>query len=267
VLLFLLFRSPARRGRRRLTCARHLPAHPNPSRRLQHRFLKHEESHGSSSVFRRAGTAAAAAFAARAFGLAPARAEGPAPKPESPLFRISMAEWSLHKALFAKRDRSPGFSAGRQAGLRPERDRTGEPVLQGQGHGTGSTWRRSSSGLWTSMSGAELLIMIDGEGALGDPDLKRSARRRWRTITRGSRPPSSWVPFHPGERRDQQRGVVRGTAEARRGRASGAVDLRQGPWPQRDRREPRPPLLQRRLARRRDAASRDGELRHAARLR
>jgi sugar phosphate isomerase/epimerase len=118
---------------------------------------------------RRAGTAAAAASVARAFTLAPgAFAEGPAPKPESPLFRISLAEWSLHKALFAKEIDHLDFP--RVAKL--------DYGIQGielvnqffKDKPKDRKYLSAFKQRCLDLNVRCLLIMIDGEGALGDPD-------------------------------------------------------------------------------------------------
>ena len=48
-------------------------------------------------------------------------------------FKISLAEWSLHKALVRQEDRQPRLPQDRPRGVRHRRGRVRQPVLQGQG--------------------------------------------------------------------------------------------------------------------------------------
>lgn len=119
--------------------------------------------------FRRAGTVAAAATLAPALTMGRrALAEGPAPKPESRLFRISLAEWSLHKALFAKQMDHLDFPrvAKVDYGLHGIE-------LVNQFFKDKAKDRKYLSAFKQramDLNVQTLLIMIDGEGALGDPD-------------------------------------------------------------------------------------------------
>jgi len=119
--------------------------------------------------FRRAGTAAAAATVARTLAVAPsAYAEGPAVKPESPLFRISLAEWSLHKALFAKELDHMDFPrvAKLDYGIHGI-----ELVNQFfKDKAKDRKYLAAFKQRTLDLNVRSVLIMIDGEGALGDPD-------------------------------------------------------------------------------------------------
>lgn len=118
---------------------------------------------------RRAGAAAAVATAAPLTAFGPnAAGEGPAPKPESPLFRISLAEWSLHKALFAKDLDHLDFPrvAKLDYGLHGIE-------LVNQFFKDKARDRKYLSAFKQralDLNVRCLLIMIDGEGALGDPN-------------------------------------------------------------------------------------------------
>lgn len=103
-----------------------------------------------------------------------ARADGPARKRESKLFRISLAEWSFHKALFAgKMDHLDfprvarldyginGIELVNQFFKEKAKDRAY----------LGEFKKRADD-----LSVRSLLIMIDGEGALGDPDEKKRTK-------------------------------------------------------------------------------------------
>jgi sugar phosphate isomerase/epimerase len=109
--------------------------------------------------------AAAAVFPA----IALSRLSWPMAAPaQEPLFRISLAEWSLHKALWAGQMNNLGFpvAARQEFGIdaveyvnqffkdrAQDRDYLGQLAQRCSDHGVTS-----------------LLIMCDGEGALGDPD-------------------------------------------------------------------------------------------------
>lgn len=118
---------------------------------------------------------AAAAAAATGMGpLTPAFADGPAPRPESKLFRISLAEWSLHRALFsgqmdhldfprvARLDYGlHGIELVNQFFKDKARDRKYLAAFKQRA---------------VDLNVRCLLIMIDGEGALGDPDAKKRTK-------------------------------------------------------------------------------------------
>lgn len=100
-----------------------------------------------------------------------ALADGPAPKAESRLFRISLAEWSFHRALFAKRMDHLDFPrvAKLDFGINGIElvnqffaDKVKDKAYLG-----GFKLRADD------LNVRILLIMIDGEGALGDPDPKK----------------------------------------------------------------------------------------------
>jgi sugar phosphate isomerase/epimerase len=100
-------------------------------------------------------------------------AEGPAPRPENRLFRISLAEWSLHRALFSQRLTHMDFPrvarldyglSGVELVNQFFKDKAGDKEYL-------RTFRQVAGDL----NVRTLLIMIDGEGALGDPDDKKRA--------------------------------------------------------------------------------------------
>ena len=82
-------------------------------------------------------------------------------------FKISLAEWSLHKALFGHKIDNLDFPEDRQGRVRDRGGRVREPVLQGQGRRIQPTCkdlkkRADDQGVTC------VLIMIDGEGDLSD---------------------------------------------------------------------------------------------------
>lgn len=94
-----------------------------------------------------------------------------ASKTGKPLFKISLAEWSLHKALFAKKMDHLDFPkvARREFDIHAIelvnqffKDKTGDA-------GYLRDFKSRAEGEGVSM----LLIMCDGEGALGDPDASK----------------------------------------------------------------------------------------------
>jgi len=119
--------------------------------------------------FRCAGTAAAAVSVARTLTLAPkAYAEGPTPKPESPLFRISLAEWSLHKALFAQEMDHLDFPRVAKLDYGIQGIELVNQFFKDKPKNRKylSAFKQRALDLNVRC----LLIMIDDEGALGDPD-------------------------------------------------------------------------------------------------
>jgi L-ribulose-5-phosphate 3-epimerase len=98
-------------------------------------------------------------------------AEGPTPRAESKLFRVSIAEWSFHKAIFAKQMDHLDFP--RVAKL--------DYGIQGielvnqffKDKATDRKYLGSFKQRADDLNVQILLIMIDGEGALGDPDAKK----------------------------------------------------------------------------------------------
>jgi L-ribulose-5-phosphate 3-epimerase len=92
---------------------------------------------------------------------------------KSPLFKISLAEWSLHRALFARQMDPLDFAsrAKQEFGIEAVeyvnqffKDKANDQAYLGQ-----MKQRAADAGV------KSLLIMIDGEGNLGDPD---EARRK-----------------------------------------------------------------------------------------
>ncbi len=123
-----------------------------------------------------AGAAAALGDHAKALNFAPARQPEPKPAPAppapgaDPLFRISLAEWSFHRALFEKRMTNLDFPAkAREHGIEGVeyvntffKDKALDEKYLAE------MIRRSGD-----VGVRQLLIMCDGEGALGDPDEKK----------------------------------------------------------------------------------------------
>lgn len=111
------------------------------------------------------------------------RAEGPAPKPESRLFRISLAEWSLHKALFAKQMEHMDFPrvAKMDYGIHGI-----ELVNQFfKDKAKDRKYLGAFKQRCLDLNVRPLLIMIDGEGALGDPDAgkrKKAVENHYRWV-------------------------------------------------------------------------------------
>lgn len=101
---------------------------------------------------------------------------------DPPLFKISIAQWSLHKALFAKQLDNLDFArtAKKEFGIEAVeyvnqffKDKAGD-----ESYLTEMKKRAAGEGV------TSLLIMIDGEGALGDPDAEKrkkavSNHHRW----------------------------------------------------------------------------------------
>lgn len=122
------------------------------------------------SFLQKASLAAGATAAAAALPGA-ARADGPAPKPASKLFQISLAEWSLHRALFAGQMDHLDFPrvARLDYGI-------GAIELVNQFFKDKARDRKYLAAFKQradDLNVRRLLIMIDGEGALGDPDEKK----------------------------------------------------------------------------------------------
>ncbi len=133
---------------------------------------------------------AAAAGAAVGLGTAPDRLSLAA-EDEKTLFKISLAEWSLHRTLFDKKMDNLDFPAfaKQEFGIDAVEyvNQFFKDKAKDTAYLTDLKKRADDNGV------TNVLIMIDGEGALGDPRRRRSGRRRSRTITSGSRRPSSWV--------------------------------------------------------------------------
>jgi L-ribulose-5-phosphate 3-epimerase len=98
-------------------------------------------------------------------------ANGPAPKAESRLFRISLAEWSLHRTLFSKQMDHMDFPRvakldygihGIELVNQFFKDKAQDRKYLG-------AFKQRANDLNVRC----LLIMVDGEGALGDPDAKK----------------------------------------------------------------------------------------------
>lgn len=93
--------------------------------------------------------------------------------PKQPPFKISLAEWSLHKALFAKQMTHLDFpKAARQDYGIEAIELVNQFMMQ---QATDQSYLREFKGRADSEGVRIVLIMCDGEGNLGDPD---PAKRR-----------------------------------------------------------------------------------------
>ena len=134
------------------------------------------------SFLRRTATAAAG------IGLAPLAIGVSAAEP-APLFKISLAEWSLHKTLFSGKLDNIDFAkaAKEEYGIDAVEyvNQFFATKAQDQKYLADMKQRAADFGV------TNVLIMIDGEGNLGDPDERPGGPKRSRTTTSGSTPPSS----------------------------------------------------------------------------
>ena len=113
-------------------------------------------------------------------------------KPGDPPFKISLAEWSLHRAL---RDESKKLTnldfpriAKREFGIEAV-----EFVNQFfKDKAKDETYLAELKQRCDDEGVKSLLIMVDGEGQLGAPEAEERTRRS-RITTSGSMPPSSWA--------------------------------------------------------------------------
>lgn len=110
---------------------------------------------------------ATAGAAAAGFGVATA-ARGLWAAEEEPMFKISLAEWSLHKSLFGKKLDHLDFAASAKNDYGIEAVEYVNQFFKDKGADTKyldeMNKRAKDAGV------LQLLIMVDGEGALGDPD-------------------------------------------------------------------------------------------------
>ena len=119
---------------------------------------------------------------AAAASLAGSRLSLAAPAADKPLFDISIAEWSLHKALFAKKMTNLDFPvvAKKDYGIHAV-----EYVNQFfKDKANDEKYLTELKGRCDGEGVKSLLIMCDGEGKLGDPDEKARAKavdnhKRW----------------------------------------------------------------------------------------
>ncbi len=98
-------------------------------------------------------------------------ADGPAPRHPSKLFRISLAEWSLHKALFAKQLDHMDFPRVAKLDYGIQGIELVNQFFKDKAEDRAYLAAFKQRAL--DLNVAVLLIMIDGEGALGDPDPKK----------------------------------------------------------------------------------------------
>lgn len=97
-----------------------------------------------------------------------------AAEPQSPLFRISLAEWSLHRTLFGRKMDHLDFA-------RAAREDYGIDAVEYvnqffKDKATDESYLREMKERADDLDVKGLLIMIDGEGALGDPDDRKRAK-------------------------------------------------------------------------------------------
>ena len=131
----------------------------------------------------------AAAGAALGFGLRPARADEPSGKPAAGKigdFKISLAEWSLHKALFAKQLDNLDFPKVARETYGIEGVEFVNQFFKDKAHD--SAYLKDLKARANDQGVTCVLIMIDGEGDLGE-GRRRSGRRPSRTTRSGSTPP------------------------------------------------------------------------------
>jgi L-ribulose-5-phosphate 3-epimerase len=112
--------------------------------------------------------------AAQAAGLSVIGSRLMAAEPQSPLFRISLAEWSLHRALFGRKMDHLDFA-------RAAREDYGIDAVEYvnqffKDKATDESYLREMKERADDLDVKGLLIMIDGEGALGDPDDRKRAK-------------------------------------------------------------------------------------------
>jgi sugar phosphate isomerase/epimerase len=112
--------------------------------------------------------------AAQAAGLSVIGSRLMAAEPQSPLFRISLAEWSLHRTLFGRKMDHLDFA-------RAAREDYGIDAVEYvnqffKDKATDESYLREMKERADDLDVKGLLIMIDGEGALGDPDDRKRAK-------------------------------------------------------------------------------------------
>ena len=128
-------------------------------------------------------------------GLPPARMpRKPGPR-EAAHFKISLAEWSLHKALFAKKINNLDFPriAREQYGI--EGAEFVNQFFKDKAHD--SAYLKDLKTRANDHGVTCVLIMIDGEGDMSAPE-KQTATRPWRTTRSGSTPPRPWAATRSG---------------------------------------------------------------------
>ena len=204
-------------------------------------------------------TAGAAALAA----LRPTVALGQAGKPAAPPFKISLAQWSLHRELQAKTLDHLDFAmvARKEFGIEAVeyvnsffKDKAEDAAYLAE-----MNRRAKDLGVY------QHLIMIDGEGRLGDPDAAKrtqAVENHYKWVTAAKTLGCATIRVNAGVG-----GHVRGADGAGGRRIAPRLRVRRPARHQRRRREPRRPVVQRRLAGGRHAPREPPALRHAARLR
>lgn len=121
--------------------------------------------------------ATAAAAAAASLGCAPSpgrQAAGEGAAAPAPWFRISLAEWSLHRALQAGNLDNLGFITAARADYGIEAVEYVNSFFEGRAEDV--SYLRELRSRCDAEGVTSVLIMCDGEGDLGDRDRRRRAR-------------------------------------------------------------------------------------------
>ena len=179
-------------------------------------------------------------------------------------FKISLAEWSLHKALCAKKQiDNLDFPKIARETYGIERRRVRQPVLQGQGPRLRLSQGPEEAGQRPGVTC--VLIMIDGEGDLSAKDKTKRDEGRREPQEVGRRRGGARLPCDPREHRQQlQR---RPTSQPSPRPAARSPNTARQQQDQRHLREPRRSVEQSRRPARPDQGGEQAPFRHAARLR
>lgn len=105
-------------------------------------------------------------------------------RPQDPLFRISLAEWSLHRALFERRLDNLDFPGVARTDYGIEAVEYVNQFFKDKAEDM--TYLRDLHGRADGHGVKSMLIMCDGEGALGDPDeaqRTRAVENHYRWVT------------------------------------------------------------------------------------
>ena len=202
--------------------------------------------------FLRGSLAASAALTLGNCPLAAALADDPKTTKE-PLFKISLAEWSLHKALFGKTARQPRLPQDRQ-GASSASTPSSTSTSSSRTRPRTTTYLADLKKRADDLGVTSVLIMIDGEGDLGDPDEAKRTQavenhNKWVEAAKSLGCHAIRVNAHSDGSYDEQPKLA--ADGLRRLAEFGAKHEHQ-----RDRREPRRPSSERPVARRRDQGGR-----------
>ena len=107
-----------------------------------------------------------------------------APRPDEPLFRISLAEWSLHRTLRSGRLDNLDFPRTARRAYTIDAVEYVNTFFKDRAEDT--AYLRDLKGRADANGVRSLLIMCDGEGALGDPDAlarTRAVENHYRWVT------------------------------------------------------------------------------------